>query len=382
MPAWPSSARPIAASRSTSAWLALRASGVKRGSDARKSLLASSVCSVMAPVRKPLPSGLNGTKPMPSSSSVGRMSRSCWRVHSEYSLWTAVNGLHGVGAADRLRAGLRQPEVFHLARVDQLIDRTRHVLNRHARVDAVLIEQVDPIDPQPLERPVDRLRDVRRLAVRAHESRAAVRLHLEPELRGDDHLPAERLEGLAHEVFVRVRAVDLGSVEECDAPFDGLADQRDHLLPVRGRAVARSSCPCSPGRGPRPRGRCCRVCGSAWCSSSAGDRPKPSACGGVPRGPRQSGKARTPAQRRHSTVALDPAAQSPERSTGLASDIREWSEPIAGCPLDADQPAPAVEARQGAARRGKQGYDALSLPRCSHSSAPFGARPGSPSRSA
>ena len=44
------------------------------------------------PVRKPLPSGLNGTKPMPSSARVGSTSGSGSRVHNEYSLCTAVTG--------------------------------------------------------------------------------------------------------------------------------------------------------------------------------------------------------------------------------------------------------------------------------------------------
>ena len=39
-----------------------------------------------------MPSGLYGTKPMPSSSSVGRTSASGFRHHSEYSLWRAVTG--------------------------------------------------------------------------------------------------------------------------------------------------------------------------------------------------------------------------------------------------------------------------------------------------
>ena len=46
----------------------------------------------MRPVRKPLPSGLNGTKPMPSSSSVGSTSRSGSRCQREYSLCTAATG--------------------------------------------------------------------------------------------------------------------------------------------------------------------------------------------------------------------------------------------------------------------------------------------------
>ena len=44
------------------------------------------VLSVIAPVRKPLPSGLKGTKPIPSSSRVGSTSSSGRRHHSEYSL--------------------------------------------------------------------------------------------------------------------------------------------------------------------------------------------------------------------------------------------------------------------------------------------------------
>ena len=41
-------------------------------------------------------------------------------------------------------------------------------------------------------------------------------------------------ERLAHQLLVRERAVDLGGVEEGDAALDGRADQRDHLLLVRG----------------------------------------------------------------------------------------------------------------------------------------------------
>src|SRR5260221_578059 len=44
------------------------------------------------PVRKPCPRGLQGTKPIPSSSHVGCTSASGSRVHREYSLWTVVTG--------------------------------------------------------------------------------------------------------------------------------------------------------------------------------------------------------------------------------------------------------------------------------------------------
>ena len=52
----------------------------------------NSVLAVTWPVRKPRPSGLNGTKPMPSSSRAGRISSSGSRQNSEYSLCSAVTG--------------------------------------------------------------------------------------------------------------------------------------------------------------------------------------------------------------------------------------------------------------------------------------------------
>jgi len=70
----------------------LRFSGVKRGTEARKSPLAKVVVSSIFPVRKPRPSGLNGTRPMPSSSRTGNVFDSGSRHQSEYSLCSAVTG--------------------------------------------------------------------------------------------------------------------------------------------------------------------------------------------------------------------------------------------------------------------------------------------------
>ena len=52
----------------------------------------NSVPAVNWPVRNPRPSGLKGTKPMPSSSRAGRIWSSGSRQNSEYSLWSAVTG--------------------------------------------------------------------------------------------------------------------------------------------------------------------------------------------------------------------------------------------------------------------------------------------------
>ena len=77
---------------STRAWFARRASAESRGTTFRKSSLANVVLSVIVPVRNPFPSGLNGTKPIPSSSRVGNTSASGSLNHSEYSLCRAVTG--------------------------------------------------------------------------------------------------------------------------------------------------------------------------------------------------------------------------------------------------------------------------------------------------
>src|SRR6266567_4651678 len=76
----------ILPSKSINAWFALRASGVKRGRMLRKSLLLILVFSFILHVRNPLPNGLNGTNPIPSSSSVGIITSSGVLVHNEYSL--------------------------------------------------------------------------------------------------------------------------------------------------------------------------------------------------------------------------------------------------------------------------------------------------------
>jgi hypothetical protein len=51
----------------------------------------------------------------------------------------------GYSAANHVGAGLAEPEVPHLALGDQLADHACHVLDRHVRIDAVLIQHVDMV---------------------------------------------------------------------------------------------------------------------------------------------------------------------------------------------------------------------------------------------
>jgi hypothetical protein len=52
-----------------------------------------------------------------------------------------------MGATNRLYACLGEPKVSYLSFLDQLFHGAGHVFDRDARIDAVLIEQIDDFDP-------------------------------------------------------------------------------------------------------------------------------------------------------------------------------------------------------------------------------------------
>ncbi len=144
-----------------------------------------------------------------------------------------------MSAPDGFRTCFRKAEVLHLAGLDQLLHRSSHVLDRHIRIDAMLIEQVDDIGLEPLERNLCDFLDVGGPAVQAVHA-LPVRPDPESELRRDHHLPAEGSEGFAHEFLVLERTIDFRGVEEGDAAFNRRANHRDHRLLFPCRAVARA----------------------------------------------------------------------------------------------------------------------------------------------
>jgi hypothetical protein len=149
------------------------------------------------------------------------------------------DGLHGVGAADGLCAGLRQAEVLDLALLDQILHRSGDVLDGHFGIDAVLIEEIDDIDPQALERGLGNLLDVLRPAVQPLPGpRLPSGLISKPNLVAMTTFPRKGSRPRP-EFFVVERAVDLGRVEEGDAALDGRAEQRDRILLLRETAVGK-----------------------------------------------------------------------------------------------------------------------------------------------
>src|SRR5437667_4362882 len=99
----------------------------------------------------------------------------------------------------------------------------------------MLIIEIHDVRPESFQRTLDALLDALGAAVL---DLLPAGITSDPELRGDHHLCAHRRQGLAHELFVGVRTVDFGGIEECDAAFDGRADERNHRLLVRWDTVA------------------------------------------------------------------------------------------------------------------------------------------------
>jgi hypothetical protein len=140
-----------------------------------------------------------------------------------------------MGSADGRCARLGEAEVENFALLDEIADRPGHLLDRYLRIDAVLIEQIDAVGAKALQRAFDGDADVRRAAV--HRADAANGVRDKPELARDTHLVAEWGERLAHKLFVRIWAVDLGCIEEGDAVLMGFTKDSDALRLICGRSV-------------------------------------------------------------------------------------------------------------------------------------------------
>src|SRR5215472_13557675 len=115
--------------------------------------------------------------------------------------------------------------MLNLALLNQLLHCAGHVFDRYARVNTMLIEQIDGIDLESLERGFGDLLDVLWPAIQAHEPGFSVGLQFETELGGYHHFATKWSESFAHQFFVGERAVNFSSIEECDAAFDRRPNQ-------------------------------------------------------------------------------------------------------------------------------------------------------------
>src|SRR5262249_54504247 len=102
-------------------------------------------------------------------------------------------------------------------------------------VDPVLVEKVDHISLQPLQRGFGHFHNVSRAAI---ESRLLTAFYFETELGGDDHLIAKRGQRFAKQFLVSERPVDFGGIEKRYTAPTGPTDNGDHFVFPPRRAVS------------------------------------------------------------------------------------------------------------------------------------------------
>ena len=126
--------------------------------------------------------------------------------------------------------------MLDLARRDQIAHRARDIFHRHRGIDPVLVQQIDPVGPQPRERGIDDRANVIGPAVEVRAG-GAVTGQVEAELGGDHHAVAQRRQRFAQQFFIGERAIDFGGVEQGHPAFHRRAQQRDHRRFVGRRAI-------------------------------------------------------------------------------------------------------------------------------------------------
>ena len=129
--------------------------------------------------------------------------------------------LNCVRATNCFYPGFRKAEVLHFALLNQFLHRSRHIFDGHVGVNAVLIEKIDDIGPEPLERSLGDFLDVRGPAIQP-SLLAGAGINFESEFGGDHRLLAERSKRFAHQFFVGERTIDFRGIEKCDAALDSL----------------------------------------------------------------------------------------------------------------------------------------------------------------
>src|SRR5580698_7819735 len=105
--------------------------------------------------------------------------------------------LNRMGAPDRPRSGFRHTKVLDLSFLNKILDRTGNVLDRNFEIDPVLIEEVDHLDLETLERCFGDFLDMRGAAVERVPLAAVSRIGFESELGRNHHLIPKRSQRFA-----------------------------------------------------------------------------------------------------------------------------------------------------------------------------------------
>lgn len=125
----------------------------------------------------------------------------------------------------------------HLSLIHQLFHRTGNILDRHLRIDAMLIEKVNVVGAEALQGRFDGSLYVIRLAVQATFHLTSLGVDVEAELRRDLHAVSERGNALAKDALALQRSICLSRVEEGHALIMSGSDERHHFGAVWRQGV-------------------------------------------------------------------------------------------------------------------------------------------------
>ncbi len=206
----------------------------------------------IAPIKRCIPADFTGEKP-PAQRAVGHKADSqFFQRRQNFRFRTSPperifvlqrrHRLHGMGTADGLHPGFGKAEVPYFTLPDQLFHRSGHILDRHFRIDSMLIEQIDGVGPESFKGSFGDFFDMLRSTVqhRCTLCSPGIEAGVETELGGDHHLIAHWKECLSYQLLVEERAIDFSRVEEGYATFHGFSEKRDHLLFIRRRTVRKT----------------------------------------------------------------------------------------------------------------------------------------------
>src|SRR5580765_4908840 len=137
---------------------------------------------------------------------------------------------------DSVGAHLGEPDMAHVALLDELGNRTDRVLDGHVRIQSRRAIDVDVLDTQSFKRVGDKISHCGRpgiIAVKLARARSAQRTKFDAELNS---VSISSLERLAYEDLVVPHPIEIAGVEEGDALVQRLMNGGNALCAVR-RAV-------------------------------------------------------------------------------------------------------------------------------------------------
>ena len=139
---------------------------------------------------------------------------------------------------------------MYLAGSHQFPDRPGNVLNRHLRINAMLVEQINVFNLQAPQRSFDGFANMFRAAVGPGD--LAI-LDTKSKLGSDDGLFPPPFERPPHQLFIDEGAVDLGGVKEIQSQFERAVNGGNW---TRSRRLDHrtGSCPCIPVQWQTPPG--------------------------------------------------------------------------------------------------------------------------------